>query len=136
MLVGAGAGMKVKDAKPVVRKHLFDLHLAAPYFEPEHEVISRTGDSCIVALCDQWYITYGEDQWKEVVKEHVKSNNFMSYNQKTQVEFEEGINWLNEWACSRNVGLGTLLPWDKQFVIESLSDSTIYMAYYTVAHLL
>ena len=28
------------------------------------------------------------------------------------------------------------VPWDEQFVIESLSDSTIYMAYYTVAHLL
>ena len=28
------------------------------------------------------------------------------------------------------------MPWDTQFVIESLSDSTIYMAYYTVSHLL
>ena len=28
------------------------------------------------------------------------------------------------------------MPWDDQFVIESLSDSTIYMAYYTIAHLL
>jgi len=28
------------------------------------------------------------------------------------------------------------MPWDDSFVIESLSDSTIYMAYYTVAHLL
>jgi len=32
--------------------------------------------------------------------------------------------------------LGTRLPWDEQWLIESLSDSTIYMAYYTVAHLL
>ena len=28
------------------------------------------------------------------------------------------------------------LPWDPQYLIESLSDSTIYMAFYTVAHLL
>ena len=28
------------------------------------------------------------------------------------------------------------MPWDEQFVIESLSDSTIYMAYYTISHLL
>lgn len=28
------------------------------------------------------------------------------------------------------------LPWDPQYLIESLSDSTIYMAYYTVAHIL
>lgn len=31
---------------------------------------------------------------------------------------------------------GTRLPWDEQYLIESLSDSTIYNAYYTVAHLL
>ena len=31
---------------------------------------------------------------------------------------------------------GTKLPWDPQYLIESLSDSTIYMAYYSVAHLL
>lgn len=34
------------------------------------------------------------------------------------------------------VPIGTRLPWDEQWLIESLSDSTIYMAYYTVAHLL
>lgn len=28
------------------------------------------------------------------------------------------------------------LPWDPTYLIESLSDSTIYMAYYTVAHFL
>jgi leucyl-tRNA synthetase len=38
--------------------------------------------------------------------------------------------------CSRTYGLGTRLPWDPRWLIESLSDSTIYMAYYTVAHLL
>jgi len=37
---------------------------------------------------------------------------------------------------SRSFGLGTRLPWDEQYVIESLSDSTIYMAYYTIAHFL
>lgn len=31
---------------------------------------------------------------------------------------------------------GTKLPWDEYWLIESLSDSTIYMAYYTVAHFL
>lgn len=31
---------------------------------------------------------------------------------------------------------GSKLPWDESWLIESLSDSTIYNAYYTVAHLL
>lgn len=51
-------------------------------------------------------------------------------------QFEHTLGWLNQWACSRSFGLGTLLPWDPEYLIESLSDSTIYMAYYTVAHLL
>ena len=32
--------------------------------------------------------------------------------------------------------MGSKLPWDEKWLIESLSDSTIYNAYYTVAHFL
>ena len=46
------------------------------------------------------------------------------------------IDWLKEWGCSRSFGLGTKLPFDPQYLIESLSDSTIYMAYYTISHYL
>ena len=136
MLTGLGSGLKVQEAKPIIKKHLMDLGLACPYYEPESEIISRTGDECIVALCDQWFLTYGEENWKNFVMNHVKSTSFNGYNEKTQKEFEETLEWLNQWACSRTTGLGTKLPRDTQFLIESLSDSTIYMAYYTVAHLL
>ena len=50
--------------------------------------------------------------------------------------FELTLDWLHEHACSRSYGLGTKIPWDEQYLVESLSDSTIYMAYYTVVHLL
>lgn len=46
------------------------------------------------------------------------------------------LEWLKEWACSRTQGLGTQVPWDNKFVIESLSDSTIYTAFYSVAYML
>ena len=58
------------------------------------------------------------------------------YNPAVLCAFNETISWLAEWACSRSFGLGTRVPWDDKFLIESLSDSTIYMAYYTIAHLL
>lgn len=35
------------------------------------------------------------------------------------------VGWLGDWACSRTFGLGTKLPWDEQWLIESLSDSTL-----------
>jgi leucyl-tRNA synthetase len=28
------------------------------------------------------------------------------------------------------------LPWDKDWIVETLSDSTVYMAYYTIAHII
>jgi len=48
-----------------------------------------------------------------------------------RAEFENKIDWLKDKACARRKGLGTRLPWDKEWLIESLGDSTIYMAYYS-----
>lgn len=58
------------------------------------------------------------------------------YTTETRHSFEKTLAWLNKWACARTYGLGSKLPWDPQFLVESLSDSTIYMSYYTVAQLL
>ncbi len=59
-----------------------------------------------------------------------------TYSDEARHQFEHCLGWLNQWACSRSFGLGTRVPWDTQYLVESLSDSTIYMAYYTVAHFL
>lgn len=59
-----------------------------------------------------------------------------TYSPETRHAFEKTLDWLNQWACARTYGLGSRLPWDPQYLVESLSDSTIYMAYYTIAHLL
>lgn len=134
MLVGEHKGMKVSDAKPLIRKTLELEGLAVPYSEPEKKVMSRSGDECVVALTDQWYLLYGEEEWKMLSEECLKGMEL--YNDETRHGFEHTLGWLNQWACSRSFGLGTRVPWDPQFLIESLSDSTIYMAFYTVAHLL
>jgi len=135
MLVGNHAGKKVEEAKNLVRKELIDSGDAVPYFEPEKPVMSRSGDDCVVALCDQWYLDYGEDSWRTSVESHVSSpGTFNAFN--ALGHFRAVLSWLCQWACSRNYGLGSFLPWDDKVVIESLSDSTIYMAYYTIAHML
>lgn len=58
------------------------------------------------------------------------------YAEETRTGFEYTLGWLQQWALSREFGLGTRLPADPAYLIESLSDSTIYMAYYTIAHFL
>ena len=52
MKVGICAGQRVEDAKPLVKKQMIDEGNAVLYYEPEKEVVARTGDQCIVALCD------------------------------------------------------------------------------------
>ena len=43
---------------------------------------------------------------------------------------------MRELACSRPLGMGTRVPFDERFVIESMSDSNIYCAYKAISHLL
>lgn len=59
-----------------------------------------------------------------------------TYSKETRNGFEQTLDWLKQWACARSYGLGSKLPFAQQFLVESLSDSTIYMSYYTIAHLL
>lgn len=134
MCIGEFSGMAVQEAKNKVKEILINSKEAFVYNEPEGLVMSRSGDECVVALLDQWYIDYGEEEWKAKTKKCLSQMN--TYTVETRHQFEQVLDWLNKWACARSFGLGTKLPWDEQFLVESLSDSTIYMAYYTVAHLL
>ncbi|CAK6446187.1 unnamed protein product [Pipistrellus nathusii] len=134
MLVDGFKGQKVQDVKKAIQKKMIDIGDAFIYMEPEKQVMSRSSDECVVALCDQWYLDYGEENWKKQTSQCLK--NLETFGEETRRNFEATLGWLQEHACSRTYGLGTRLPWDEQWLIESLSDSTIYMAFYTVAHLL
>lgn len=134
MLVDGFKGQKVQDVKKSIQKKMIDAGDAFIYMEPEKQVMSRSSDECVVALCDQWYLDYGEENWKKQTSQCLK--NLETFCEETRRNFEATLDWLQEHACSRTYGLGTRLPWDEQWLIESLSDSTIYMAFYTVAHLL
>lgn len=134
MIVSDLAGKKVSDVRKPVQKILIDNNQAILYMEPEKQVISRSGDECVVALCDQWYLDYGDENWKNQVREGLKR--LETYCDETKMRFNITIDWLHSYACSRTYGLGSKLPWDESWLIESLSDSTIYMAYYTISHYL
>ncbi|XP_012279692.1 leucine--tRNA ligase, cytoplasmic isoform X2 [Orussus abietinus] len=134
LLVGEYKGSKVQDVKKELQKKLIDAGDAVLYYEPEKTIISRSNDECVVALCNQWYLEYGEKNWKKQALECLA--NLETFHDEVRKNFLACLDWLHEYACSRTYGLGTKLPWDENWLIESLSDSTIYMAYYTVAHLL
>ena len=137
MLIGDFKGEAVEAAKPKVKAALIKSGEAFEYAEPNGHVVSRSGDECVTAYLGQWFLNYGENdpQWRDTVLDHLK-NDLETYSSETQNGFEKNLEWLNRWACARTYGLGSKLPWDPKFLVESLSDSTIYHAYYTIAHLL
>jgi len=92
----------------------------------------RCGAECVVkVLNNQWFLNYGDEEWKSLARNCFDEMNILPNNITT--EFKEVIDWLHERACARQQGLGTKLPWDKDWIVESLSDSVIYMAYYTIS---
>ncbi|KAL8934811.1 MAG: hypothetical protein Q9211_005035 [Gyalolechia sp. 1 TL-2023] len=137
MMVGDFEGEAVELAKPKVKAQLIQSGDAFEYAEPNGYVVSRSADECVVAYLGQWFLNYGENDpaWRDQVLDHVK-NDLETFSSETQNGFEKNLEWLNRWACARTYGLGSKLPWEPKFLVESLSDSTIYMAYYTIAHLL
>jgi leucyl-tRNA synthetase len=145
MIHGDFAGQSVADAKPLVRQQLIDAREAFAYAEPDGQVTSRSGDECVAGHLDQWFMNYGTPEasgdptWQPEVLKHVQNEDGEGLNlwsTEAKNAFEKVLFWLSQWACARSYGLGTRLPWDQSQLVESLSDSTIYMAYYTIAHLL
>ncbi len=130
------SGKKAADFKDFIRDELIEQGHAALYYELTGKVITRSLTEAIVKLVEnQWFMKYGDEDWKKQV--HACLDKMKLYPQDASREqFEYVIDWLKDWACTREVGLGTQLPWEEEWVIESLSDSTIYMAYYTFAHLI
>ncbi|MDI9644652.1 MAG: leucine--tRNA ligase, partial [Candidatus Verstraetearchaeota archaeon] len=134
--MGRYAGMPVSKAKEEIRRDLVAASNAFPFFEIVNgPVYCRCGCEVTVNLVDdQWFINYGDEAWKEKVRRHLKEMSLVP--EDLRQEFENVVEWLKEKACARRAGLGTKLPWDRNWIIESLSDSTIYMAFYTISRLI
>ncbi len=98
-------------------------------------VYCRCGSLAVVnILDDQWFLDYGIPRWKEKARECLGDMSVIP--EKTRSEFEYTIEWLKTRPTTRAAGLGTRFPFDESKMIEALSDSTLYMSYYTIAHLL
>jgi leucyl-tRNA synthetase len=96
-------------------------------------VIDRVGEICIVKPVEQYYIDYANPEWKAQAYNAIEN---MILPNDIKKNLKENLEWLKEHGVSRTFGLGTKMPNDSKFIIDSLSDSTIYPAYYTFAHLI
>jgi len=128
---GEFAGEVIEDVREEFREHYREAGAFDIMYEYTEEVICRCGGEVEVSVQDTWFIRYNDPGWQARAREAVAGLDAVPEN--TRKQYDDTIDWLQEWPCIRNYGLGTRLPWDEDFVIEPLSDSTIYMAYYTIA---
>ena len=118
-----------------VRDKLIDDGLAVIFYETSRRAETRGGDNVIVAnLQGQWFLNYSSEEVKAKAHNLLDESKFFPSNLKqSQAGY---INWANMRPCARKRGLGTQIPYDRDWVIEPLSDSTIYQMLYMISHLI
>ncbi len=128
------SSVPVKEAREKIKNFLRSSGFGDSMYDVMNApVYCRCGTEIVVKIVkDQWFINYGDAVWKKLVLEALSRIRLVPEEARTQ--FVNTVYWLREKACTRSRGLGTELPWAPGWIIESLSDSTIYMAFYTVIH--
>jgi len=132
MKVEPYTGIKVSEAKVEVARNLISSGKAELMYDLSEEVVCRCGTKCHVKVIeDQWFLKYSDEDWKQKVLDWLDAMEI--YPEEARAQMRNFVLELRDWAFTRRKGLGTRLPWDKEWMIETLSDSVIYMAFYTIA---
>lgn len=137
MIVKGYEGMSEPEARESIRKELIAAGEAFDVYTLVNSspVFCRCGSRIVIKTVEnQWFINYGDQAWKEAVKNAYSKMRILP--EKSKNAFESAIGWIDLRAVVRAQGLGTKFPFDKDYIIESLSDSTIYMSFYTISNLI
>jgi len=130
---GEFAGKKITFVKDEVKEWISKTGKSDIMLELTNESVKcRCGTECVVKLLNnQWFLDYANKEWKAKAHDCFESMNILPNDIRT--EFFNVLDWLRERACARQHGLGTKIPWDNDWLVESLADSVIYMSFYTMA---
>jgi leucyl-tRNA synthetase len=130
---GPYAGMKVEDAKKAMREKLLERNQAHIFVDLSEEVVSRYGDPVYIKRVEgQWFIKYSDPKLTQDTISHAKTMNLMPEQFKQNIP--QILEWFEDRACARmGRWLGTKLPFDTEYTIEPIADSTLYPIYYLVS---
>ncbi|PIN75564.1 leucine--tRNA ligase [Candidatus Woesearchaeota archaeon CG10_big_fil_rev_8_21_14_0_10_36_11] len=130
---GKYSGKKVEDAKELMKAELLETGKADILYDLSEEVICRCGGKVVIKRIDnQWFIKYSDPELTERSKEQVKEMKI--YPQEYAEHLPGIIDWFADRACARlGNWLGSTFPFDEEWTIEPISDSTLYPAYYIVS---
>ena len=129
------SGKSVSKVKDILINNFKEQGIADSMYDLPESVVCRCMTPCVVKLLEeQWFIKYSDPEWKQKTKDTLAQAEI--YPDSARQWFLNIIDWLKEWPCARKSGLGTPLPWSPGWIVETLTDSTVYMAFYTINKLL
>lgn len=130
---GKYAGMRVEEAKEMVKADLLEQGLADIFHDLSEAVICRCGEKVIIKrIDDQWFIKYSDPELTERSKE--QSKEMKIFPKEYQQNLPNVLDWFGDRACARlGNWLGSKFPFDKRWTVEPISDSTLYPIYYIVS---
>lgn len=129
---GRFSGLPVQKAKELVIEEMRKTGAGDEFLELPLPVVCRCGARCHVKiLSDQYLLRYSWLEWKTKALKALGKMNI--YPKEVRENFTYFINWYDDWAFTRTSGLGTPVPWLPGHIVETLSDSTVYMAYYIIS---
>ncbi|MDG6220997.1 MAG: leucine--tRNA ligase, partial [Candidatus Thermoplasmatota archaeon] len=130
---GPYAGMRVEEAKEAMKQDMLASGKAIVMHDLSEEVVCRCGERVVIKrIDDQWFIRYSDADLTEKSTGHARNMNIRPK------EFYENLpnvlEWFQDRACVRmGSWLGTRFPLDEKWIIEPISDSTLYPIYYLVS---
>jgi leucyl-tRNA synthetase len=129
---GPLSGLSVEEAKAKAVELIAKTGRLAKMLELPEKVVCRCGTRCYVKVLEnQWFLNYSNQEWKQKTKGLIERATVLP--PESRAWYYSTIDWLDDRPCARRSGMGTKMPWDKDWIIETLSDSTIYMAFYMVS---
>ena len=130
-ICGEYTGKKVREVKNKLIEDFKKKEIINFMLDLAEDVVCRCTTPCIVKILEeQWFLKYSDNEWKK--KTHELLDSIKVFPESARQWFHDVIDWYKDWACARRTGLGTPLPWSENWIVETLSDSTIYMAFYTI----
>ncbi len=130
---GKYSGIKISNIKDDVKNELISKNLAIIMREFSEEVICRCAKKVVIKkIPDQWFIQYSDQNLTEKSKKQVRTMNIFPTEYKD--EMPDILDWFDDRACIRKGSwLGTEFPFKKDWIIEPISDSTLYPSYYVIS---
>ncbi len=125
-------GVPVREARERITERLYQAGLGFELQEFSEPVICRNGHAIVIRrIPRQWFLRYNDPEWKELGRQALARLTISPDDYAR--DFPEIIDWIDDRPCTRRGRwLGTPFPFDPEWVIEPIADSTFYPAYYIV----